>query len=145
MAREIEDKYAYRVTWSERDGEFVATCAEFPSLSWLQKNQTKALHGLMALVHDTVVQMRKAGEPIPQPFVTRRFSGKFKARLPPAVHMRLARDAAEQGVSMNSFLVTVVSAGLGLTEGFAAACYCAHPETASRKKASRQAARPVRA
>jgi len=29
------DKFTYRVTWSEEDGEFGGICAEFPSLSWL--------------------------------------------------------------------------------------------------------------
>jgi hypothetical protein len=37
MAHEA-DKYTYRVTWSEDDGEFVGLCAEFPSLSWLGQN-----------------------------------------------------------------------------------------------------------
>lgn len=30
-----EDLYTYAVHWSAEDREFVATCAEFPSLSWL--------------------------------------------------------------------------------------------------------------
>ena len=29
------DRYTYRVTWSEEDEEYVGLCAEFPSLSWL--------------------------------------------------------------------------------------------------------------
>jgi hypothetical protein len=29
------DKYTYRVTWSEYDAEYVGLCIEFPSLSWL--------------------------------------------------------------------------------------------------------------
>ncbi len=29
------EHYTYRVSWSAADGEFVATCAELPSLSWL--------------------------------------------------------------------------------------------------------------
>ncbi len=31
------DRYTYRVTWDEDDGEYVGLCAEFPSLSWLAK------------------------------------------------------------------------------------------------------------
>jgi hypothetical protein len=31
------DRYTYRVTWSEDDSEYVGLCAEFPSLSWLSK------------------------------------------------------------------------------------------------------------
>jgi hypothetical protein len=27
------DRYTYRVTWSEDDNEYVGLCAEFPSLS----------------------------------------------------------------------------------------------------------------
>ncbi|MFK4494760.1 hypothetical protein ABH936_001880 [Dermacoccus sp. GAS27A] len=33
-------EYGYRVVWSSVDGEFVATCAEFPSLSWPADSQT---------------------------------------------------------------------------------------------------------
>ena len=29
------DRYTYRVTWSEEDREHVGLCAEFPGLSWL--------------------------------------------------------------------------------------------------------------
>lgn len=31
------DHYTYRVTWSEKDREYIGLCAEFPSLSWLSK------------------------------------------------------------------------------------------------------------
>jgi hypothetical protein len=37
------DKYTYRVTWSDEDGEYIALCAEFPSLSWLSDTQESAL------------------------------------------------------------------------------------------------------
>ena len=37
MIRE-SDKYTFRVTWSEEDGEFIGLCAEFPSVSWLAES-----------------------------------------------------------------------------------------------------------
>jgi hypothetical protein len=37
------DRYTYRVTWSEEDHEYVGLCAEFPSLSRLAKNPDGAL------------------------------------------------------------------------------------------------------
>ena len=40
-------KYTYRVIWSEKDGEFVGLCAEFPSLSWLASTQADALSGIV--------------------------------------------------------------------------------------------------
>lgn len=30
------DRYTYRVTWSDEDKEYLGLCAEFPSLSWLK-------------------------------------------------------------------------------------------------------------
>ncbi len=44
------NRYTYRVTWSEEDGEHVALCAEFPSLSYLSKSPLKALQGMVKLV-----------------------------------------------------------------------------------------------
>ena len=37
MSQTITDtaRYSFRVTWSPEDTEFIATCVEFPSLSWL--------------------------------------------------------------------------------------------------------------
>jgi predicted RNase H-like HicB family nuclease len=40
-----DDRYTYRVTWSEDDNEYVALCAEFPGLSWLALTPEAALKG----------------------------------------------------------------------------------------------------
>ena len=37
------ERYAYRVVWSEEDGEYVGTVAELPSLSWLAGNPQEGL------------------------------------------------------------------------------------------------------
>ncbi len=59
--------YSYRVNWSADGGEFLATVAEFPSLSWLDEDQTAALRGLVALVSDVVDDMQASGDPVPEP------------------------------------------------------------------------------
>ena len=95
------DKYTYRVTWSEEDGEFVGLCAEFPSLSWLDEAPEAALKGIRAVVSECVSDMANSGEAIPTPIATRHYSGKFMVRVPPEVHRHLAIEAAESGVSLN--------------------------------------------
>ena len=97
----MHDHYTYRVSWSEDDGEYVATCAEFPSLSHLAADQIEALLGLRDLIQDVVADMRKNREPVPQPLADAKYSGKFVARVPPELHRRLAIEAAEAHVSMN--------------------------------------------
>ena len=93
--------YTYRVTWSPEDGEHVALCAEFPSLSWLAATPEKALAGIRRLVGEVVADMQAAGEPIPTPLAEKQYSGRFMVRVPSLVHRALATEAAEQGVSIN--------------------------------------------
>ena len=98
----IEAKhYAYRVVWSGDDGEYVATVAEFPSLSWLDVDQGKALRSLVKLVEGVIVDLASSNEPVPTPLAERRFSGKFNVRVPESLHRDLVLDAAEEGVSLN--------------------------------------------
>ena len=103
------DKYTYRVTWSEEDSEYVGLCSEFPSLSWLAKTPERALMGIRKVVHDVVADMLSNGEPIPDPISTKKFSGKFMVRVPPDVHRQLAMEAAEAGVSLNRIASTKLS------------------------------------
>lgn len=95
------DRYTYRVTWSEDDNEYVGLCAEFPSLSWLASTPEAALKGIRKLVADVVKDMNTTGELVPAPISCRSYSGKFMVRIPPEVHRKLAVQAAEYGVSLN--------------------------------------------
>ena len=93
--------YPYRVAWSAEDGEHVATVAEFPSLSWLAPTPVEAFEGLVSVVHDVLTDLAGTGEPAPEPLSERTYSGRFVVRVPSEVHRRLAREAAEQHVSLN--------------------------------------------
>ena len=83
-------RYTYRVAWSDEDGEYVATVAEMPSLSWLAPSQTEALSGLCDLVRDVI-------------------AGKFQVRVPPELHRRLVIQAAEEHVSLNRLVTMKLS------------------------------------
>ncbi|MFM2044406.1 MAG: hypothetical protein RLY86_2982 [Pseudomonadota bacterium] len=104
------DHYSFRITWSAEDGEFVATCAEFPSLSWLAESQVEALAGLRGLVADTVTDMMSTGETVPVPLADRPYSGRLHVRLSPDLHRRLAIEAAEARVSLNRLVTAKLSA-----------------------------------
>ena len=95
------DKYTYRVTWSEEDNEYVGLCVEFPGLSWLANTPEKALKGIREAVADVLLDMANNKEPIPEPIATKNFSGKFMVRVPPDIHRKLAMQAAESGISLN--------------------------------------------
>lgn len=93
--------YTYRVSWSAEDNEYVATCLELPSLSWLAKDQIEALKGAEHLVKEVVADLLQSGEPVPAPLAERSYSGRFNLRVPPDLHRELAAEAAEHGISLN--------------------------------------------
>jgi len=103
------DHYSYKVTWSEDDREYVGLCAEFPSLSWLASTPESALKNIRNLVAQAVKDMRADKEEIPKPIAGKRFSGKFMVRIPPVNHRQLALKAAEEGVSLNRLVSSLLN------------------------------------
>ncbi len=103
------DRYTYRVTWSDEDEEYVGQCAEFPSLSWLAASPEEALQGIRDVVQEVVDDMLSNGEAIPAALAGRNYSGKFMVRVPPGVHRSLVIQAAEAGVSLNRLISSKLS------------------------------------
>ena len=103
------DRYTYRVTWSEDDKEYVGLCAEFPSLSWLSTTPEAALRGIRRIVAETIPDMESNDEIVPEPIACRQYSGKFMVRVPPDVHRNLSIRAAESGISLNRVVSSKLS------------------------------------
>jgi predicted HicB family RNase H-like nuclease len=95
------DRYTYRVTWSEEDDEYVGLCVEYPILSWLAPSPQEALEGIRQIVADVVADLEANGETVPEPITLRHYSGKFTVRIPPDLHRRLVLEATESGISLN--------------------------------------------
>ena len=55
---------------------------------------------------------QKNGDPIPLPGMGGE-SGRFVARVPKSLHNRLVARAKQEGVSMNTFLVSLIAEGVG--------------------------------
>jgi predicted HicB family RNase H-like nuclease len=97
--------YTYRVTWSVEDDEYVATCLEFPSLSWLAESRSDAIDGLERIVAEIVEDMVANAEDVPQPLSERTFSGTFNVRIGKHLHRDLVMHAAEEHMSLNQYVV----------------------------------------
>lgn len=58
------DLYNYHVFWSDDDEEYVALCAEFPSLSFLAPKRDDAVKGITDLVAEVIADMKTNGETV---------------------------------------------------------------------------------
>ncbi|MFM0673142.1 hypothetical protein [Paraburkholderia sediminicola] len=61
-----ERRTDYRVEWSADDNQYVGLCDGFPSLSWLENTPEAALVGIHQIVEQTISELLREGEPIPQ-------------------------------------------------------------------------------
>jgi len=100
--------YTYRVFWSEEDKEYVGTVAEFPFLSFLDKDHHKAFDGIIDVVDNVLALYVEDNEAPPVPLGKKIYSGKLSLRLTPEQHKRAAIQAAEAGVSINKLLASKI-------------------------------------
>lgn len=56
---------------------------------------------------------REAGRPIPRPGELEKQSGKWVQRVPKSIHFRLVEKAKEEGVSLNTLVISLLSEALG--------------------------------
>ncbi|MBX9928486.1 MAG: toxin-antitoxin system HicB family antitoxin [Gemmatimonadaceae bacterium] len=105
--------YSFRVVWSDEDQAFVATCPEFDGVSGLAESPGDALVEAQAALRLMVETYQVEGWPLPSAESLQEYSGQFRLRVPRSLHARLAQLAADEGVSLNSFAVSLLSCGLG--------------------------------
>ncbi|GMO55364.1 MAG: type II toxin-antitoxin system HicB family antitoxin [Treponemataceae bacterium] len=103
------EKYTYRVEWSEDDGVHIARCLEFPSLMAHGNTAGKALLEIEEVVTESIKWMKEENEPIPEPFGLKIFKGNLTLRVPSEIHKKLVIKSAEEGVSLNQYILSKIS------------------------------------
>ena len=106
MRKSQVDKYTYRVQWSKDDGAHIGRCLEFPSLSADGSTPEEALNEIKFVVKESIKWMKQNKESIPAPLGEKNYNGKYALRMPQDIHRELAIKAAEQGVSLNQYIVS---------------------------------------
>ncbi|GFG73297.1 type II toxin-antitoxin system HicB family antitoxin [Mycobacterium botniense] len=97
--------YTYRAEWWPEHGEYAGRCLEFPRLSRWAPTLREAIAAIEQAVDEVIAERQAAGDEVPAPLTERKYSGTFVVRTSPALHARLAVEAAEQGVSMNQLVI----------------------------------------
>ena len=100
------DKYTFRIEWSEEDNVHIARCLEFPSLSAHGITVLDALQEIEIVVREAIDWLKEENEPIPTPFGLKKFRGHLTLRVPTEKHRELVIRSAEEGVSVNQFILS---------------------------------------
>ena len=109
-------RYPAHVFWSENDKGFIAVAPDLPGCSALAETQQKALDELQDAIHAWIEAARAARNPIPvpsAPVVDHQHSGKVLLRMPHGLHAQLAQSAKQEDVSLNQYIVYLLSSAVG--------------------------------
>jgi antitoxin HicB len=104
----------YRISIQRRQTEdgllYVATVAEFPDVAVYSETRAEAYAEVIDVIQGLCELFEKQGLELPAPFEPLTYSGKFLVRVPKSLHRYLAETADAEGVSLNQYVVSVLSA-----------------------------------
>ena len=102
-------KYSIDTIWSDEDEGFIATCKEFPGLSAFGETRQEALEEAEIALEGFIEVFKEDGCPLPDPEVLQSYSGQTRLRMPKTLHAELSQDAKKEGVSLNTYIVHLLS------------------------------------
>ena len=107
--------YPIEVFWSDEDEGFIAIAPDLPGASAWGKTEAAAIKELRNAIALWITAAKKAGNPVPKPSdrTELTYSGKFLMRVPKRLHAELAQTAKTQGVSLNQYVLYVLTKGHG--------------------------------
>ena len=105
-------KYPIEVFWSEKDEGYIAIVPDLAECSAWGKTESEAIGEARDAIEAWVKAARSAKRSIPEP--SRRgddaaYSGKFLMRVPKRLHAEMARAAKAQGVSLNQYVLYLLT------------------------------------
>ena len=108
--------YPINIFWSDEDAGFIAEAPDLPGCSAWGATETDAAREARDAIAAWLQAAQAAGKAVPGPQAVRpieAYSGKFLVRVPRSLHARLARRAAQEGVSLNQFLTGLLASEVG--------------------------------
>jgi predicted HicB family RNase H-like nuclease len=109
--------YSFRVVWSKEDEAFIATCPEFEGLSAFGDTADRALAEAQVALSLMIEAYHAEGWELPAAASLSSYSGQFRLRVPRSLHARLADAAEADGVSLNTYAVSLLAMGVGESSG----------------------------
>lgn len=108
--------YPIHIFWSDEDTGFIAEVPDLPGCCAWGASEAEAAREVQEAIAAWVQAAQAAGKAVPVAQTVhplQGYSGKFLVRVPRSLHARLARRAAQEGVSLNQFLTGVLSSEVG--------------------------------
>ena len=103
--------------WDDGDGPYyLARVLELQGCMIHGDTPAEALNEIEDVKRDWINTNLELGNKMPEPLMSRRYSGKVILRMPPSLHQALVNVAELEGVSFNQYMVSALSRYVGRDE-----------------------------
>lgn len=102
-------EYGFNLLWSDEDQGFIVTCPDFPGLSAFGDTPEEALAEARVALDLFVESLQASGVQLPKPTQNVDYSGQVRLRMPRSLHHSLVQKADLEGVSLNTWLITLLA------------------------------------
>jgi predicted RNase H-like HicB family nuclease len=109
---DVARRYPAKIFWSAEDEGFIATAPDLPGCSAFGEDRSEALLQLEDAIDAWIEAAIAAGNPVPEPsrpVVESQSSGKLLVRMPRSLHADLAEAAKRENVSLNHYVVFLLT------------------------------------
>jgi len=107
-------KYPKQVFWSDEDEGYIAIAPDLPGSSAFGETESEALQELDDAIEGWIAAAKAVGNPVPPPSnLDKQHSEKLLVRMPRSLHRELATGDDRDGVSLNQYVVFLLSKGTG--------------------------------
>lgn len=103
------ENYSLQLIWSDEKQGYVATVPEIPHLKSISETAEQAVNEINSAITVYLLEKKGDGEPLPLPRRLEAYSGQFRIRLPRVLHAALVTEAENEGVSMNTYIIYLLS------------------------------------
>ena len=95
--------------YQDTEGDFVVEVDDLPGCVTHGRTPDEAFHNLEEAKRAWMESRLAAGLEVPEPRRTEQYSGKILLRMPRSLHRRLAEQSVWEGVSLNQYVVSLLS------------------------------------
>jgi len=109
---EYYKELAYPVELVQDDESYVASNPDLPGCISFGETPNEAVENLQEVRTLWIEGQLASGNTIPEPSAPERYSGKFVLRIPKTLHRMVDTQARREGVSLNTYITSIVASGL---------------------------------
>lgn len=120
--KNLDYPFTIRCLSKDNGGGYLIEFPDLPGCMSDGESIEEAMQNGSDAVYSWIAATKEMGREIPEPYSSEKHSGKWVQRVPKSIHLRLVQKAEQEGVSLNTLVITILAEALGQNKFFKKPC-----------------------